>query len=160
MYCTKCGTQISDTSTFCSNCGSQVVKSIKLDGSNMESKESTPFKKSNPKKENGCLKPIIGVGIFIIFFILIQVLNFNSPKSNENMENSKKSCVGFGNQDCISQVRLNLTNSGKQILNESYLGDGVFKITSLDPSRGITFNSTITTDCNCQLINVKISDIE
>jgi hypothetical protein len=36
----------------------------------------------------------------------------------------------------------------------------VFKITSLDPSRGITFNSTITTDCNCQLINVKISDIE
>ena len=70
------------------------------------------------------------------------------------------SCVGFGNQDCISQVRLNLTNSGKQILNESYLGEGVFKISCLDPSRGKIFNLTITTDCNCQLINVKISDIE
>ena len=76
---------------------------------------------------------------------------------------SKKSnaeCTGFGNQNCIDKVRSNLTSSGKQILNESYLDNGIFKITSLDPNRGITFNSIISTDCNCRITNVEISAIE
>ena len=79
------------------------------------------------------------------------------PQSQYDNNKSSK-CIG--NESCIDKVRSNFTSSGKQILNENYLGNGKFKITALDPRRGITFNSTVSTDCKCNLTDVKVSDIQ
>lgn len=100
------------------------------------------------------LIPILLISIVFFFYINNRKNNdSNYLQKNEN----KQSCIG--NENCIDKVRFNFTNSGKQILNETYNGNGVFTITGLDPSKGVTFNSTVTTDCNCELINVKTSDI-
>jgi uncharacterized protein (DUF2147 family) len=85
--------------------------------------------------------------------------NSNSSNSNiESLEVSKTECIG--NQSCITEVRSNFTSTNKTILNESYEGDGKFKITALDPQRGVTFNATVKTDCNCTILDVQISDVE
>jgi uncharacterized protein (DUF2147 family) len=100
---------------------------------------------------------------FIIALTLISCGN-NTTESNASDSNSsnqtteKTDCIG--NQSCISNVRSNFTSTNKTILNESYEGDGKFKITALDPQRGVTFNATVKTDCNCAVLDVQISDIE
>jgi len=82
----------------------------------------------------------------------------NSTESSSSNETEKTECIG--DQNCISEVRNNFTNTNKTILNESYEGEGIFKITALDPQRGVTFNATVKTDCNCTVLDVQISDIE
>ena len=100
---------------------------------------------------------------FIIALTLISCGN-NTTESNASDSNSsnqtteKTDCIG--NQSCISNVRSNFTSTNKTILNESYEGDGKFKITALDPQRGVTFNATVKTDCNCTVLDVQISDVE
>jgi hypothetical protein len=66
-------------------------------------------------------------------------------------------CVGFGNESCIDRVRENFINSGNIILGEEYLDNGQFGISFLDPSRGQSYNSKVSTDCNCKIINVVVS---
>lgn len=62
-----------------------------------------------------------------------------------------------GDRSCISKVRENFNNSGKQILGEEYLENGKFGISFLDPSRGEAYNAVVTTDCNCGLTDVDVS---
>ena len=115
--------------------------------------------KKNKKKLSGYL-------IFLLVFSILVIVSLINEKiktlnnSNINTIKSDPTKLCFGNESCIDNIRINFTNSGKQILNESYLNNGIFKITGLDPSKGVTFNSTISTDCNCKLINVRISDIQ
>jgi hypothetical protein len=82
----------------------------------------------------------------------------NTSENNSSNETQKTECIG--DQNCISDVRNNFTNTNKTILNESYEGEGIFKITALDPQRGVTFNATVKTDCNCTVLDVQISDID
>jgi len=105
------------------------------------------------------------IGILILLGFILKMTEekkvYNGKEFVPQSQYEKnKSIECIGNQNCIDKVRLNFTSSGKQILNESYLGNGKFKITGLDPIRGITFNSTISTDCKCNLTDVKISDIQ
>lgn len=82
----------------------------------------------------------------------------NTSENNSSNETQKTECIG--DQNCISDVRNNFTNTNKTILNESYEGEGIFIITALDPQRGVTFNATVKTDCNCTVLDVQISDVE
>lgn len=84
--------------------------------------------------------------------------NDNPPNGNSSKAVEKTECIG--NQSCITNVRSNFTSTNKTILNESFEGNGVFKITALDPQRGVTFNATVKTDCNCTVLDVQISDVE
>jgi uncharacterized protein (DUF2147 family) len=68
-------------------------------------------------------------------------------------------CTGDGDRSCITKVRQNFNNTGKQILGEKYLENGKFGISFLDPSRGETYNAVVTTDCNCVLTDVNVSVI-
>jgi len=118
------------------------------------------------KKVNDYLKknPILTIILAIlIFYISFKFTSSTISKSNNstnkviNPSNSEKSgCVGFGNESCIDRVRENFTNTGKQILGEEYLDNGQFGISFLDPSRGQTYNSKVSTDCNCKIINVSV----
>lgn len=77
---------------------------------------------------------------------------------NTNVNKDKEiGCSGFGNESCIDKVRENFVNTGKQILGEEYLGEGLFGISFLDASKGQTFNSKVSTDCNCKILNVDVS---
>jgi len=75
--------------------------------------------------------------------------------SSQSSSSSSASCIG--NQGCITNVRSNFENSGKQILGEEYLGDGKFGVSFLDARRGLSANAKVTTDCNCNVINVDVS---
>lgn len=66
-------------------------------------------------------------------------------------------CSGFGNEGCINEVREHFGKTSVRILGEQYLGDGVFGISFLDPLMGESYNSRVTTDCNCKVLNVDIS---
>ena len=74
-----------------------------------------------------------------------------------DFKNNEIGCSGFGDESCIDKVRENFTNTGKQILGEEYLDNGQFGISFLDASRGQAYNSKVSTDCNCKVINVDIS---
>ncbi len=147
MYCPKCGNEISDKALFCSTCGNKIETEDEYDRLRREVLENEPKPLYKSKIYWFILLGLVGIFIYIT----------NNDSNNSQKNENKQSCIG--NENCIDKVRFYFTNSGKQILNESYNGNGVFTITGLDPSKGVTFNSTVTTDCNCQLIDVKISDI-
>jgi hypothetical protein len=96
----------------------------------------------------------------IILFVFGKIIG-NSKKSSYSNSSSKSSSSSncIGNQECISNVRLNFTNTGKQILSEQYLGNGIFGISFLDSRRGVAANAKVTTDCNCNVTNVNVSTI-
>ncbi len=82
----------------------------------------------------------------------------SSTESNSTEIKKEKKCVGSKN--CITSVRRNFVNTGKQILGEEYLGEGQFGISFMDISKGSsynTFNSVVTTDCDCNIINVVVN---
>jgi hypothetical protein len=78
-----------------------------------------------------------------------------SESSSSRQSSRSSNCVG--SECCISQVRTNFGNTGKQILGEDYLGNGTFGISFLDARRGETYNAKVYTDCNCAIINVNVS---
>lgn len=83
--------------------------------------------------------------------------NIPSPsKNNESQRNEP--C--YGSESCIQKVRENFQNTGKQILGEQYLGRGKFGITFLDPSRGEAYNADVSTDCKCNISNVRVSIVQ
>ncbi len=95
----------------------------------------------------------------IILFLIGSILNKKNENNSTNTINSsssinKGSCSG--SESCIDKVRQNFTNTGKQILSEHYLGNGKFGISFLDISRGQTYNSEVSTDCNCNILNVNV----
>lgn len=149
MFCSKCGNDVLDTSLFCSNCGSKIEIEDEYDRLRREVLENEP-------------KPLYKTKFYwLLLFGLIGIFVYlNNKNSSENSLHTEDNSNCVGNEKCIDKIRLNYTSSGKQILNESYLGNGIFKITVLDPSRGVTFNSDVTTDCNCKLKDIKITDVQ
>jgi uncharacterized protein (DUF2147 family) len=102
--------------------------------------------------------------IYVPLVLLISWKGFKEYKpekieSNKKNESNKlkEGCQGFGNEGCISKVRDNFISTGKQILGEEYLGNGQFGISFFDPTRGQTYNSKISTNCNCEILNVDVN---
>jgi hypothetical protein len=93
-----------------------------------------------------------------LLLLSVFIYFYSGDKKYKKSINQNNDCIG--NSNCITRIRQNYNSTNKQILNESYEGDGKFKITALDPRRGITFNAFISTDCNCEITNTDISDIE
>ncbi len=100
--------------------------------------------------------------ILVIPLVLVAsvFIYLKSSKKQEHKSNSSDNSNCVGNSSCISNIRSNFTSTNKTILNESYLDKGEFKITALDVQRGVTFNATISTDCNCNITNIDVSDID
>jgi hypothetical protein len=113
------------------------------------------------------------IGCFIISFLTktyYQIESINNEiiknenkstsdqkNSNENIIKKEIGCSGFGNEGCINEVREHFGKTSVRILGEQYLGDGIFGISFLDPLMGEAYNSRVTTDCNCKVLNVNIS---
>jgi hypothetical protein len=57
------------------------------------------------------------------------------------------------------QIRSNFENTGKNILEEQYLGDGRFSISFMDSQYPGAYNARISTDCNCNITSTNISTI-
>ena len=111
---------------------------------------------------------LLWLGAFFISGIIALIyqsnkVDVNTEKKKINTSNqvsdSKPPTPCEGTENCISSVRKNFRNSGKQILGEQYLGRGKFGISFLDPIRGEAFNVDVLTDCNCSVTEVNASKI-
>lgn len=74
--------------------------------------------------------------------------------NNPNLEN----CKGLGDANCYNKLLDHVNNiSGLEVSSSVFIGDGKFNTTILknDPSgSGIAaITTTITVDCNCQIVN-------
>lgn len=97
--------------------------------------------------------------IVIFFFSCINAETSKKENKSQNSTNIIKSESCEGSQNCIENVRVQFSNTNKQILGEEYLGGGKFGISFLDSQRGEAFNAKVYTNCNCEIINVDISRI-
>jgi hypothetical protein len=95
--------------------------------------------------------------VWVVILIVLGNIVGDPKKSSTSKSSSTNSASCIGNQNCITSIRSNFENTGKQILGEEYLGDGKFGISFLDPRRGLSANAKVTTDCNCNLLNVDVS---
>ena len=96
---------------------------------------------------------------YVIYFIsFITVTLFFGGFSKNNNSNAGD-CTGAGNENCIESVRTSLTNTGKTILGEQYLGNGRFGISFMDNQHPGAYNATIYTDCKCNITNSNVSTI-
>jgi len=99
---------------------------------------------------------------FLLFTFVIVIILFLLDREYKSQIDSKsytKSENCIGNQDCISKVRINFSNSGKTILGEEYLGNGKFGISFIDSEHPNAYNATLETDCNCEIIGNNVSRI-
>lgn len=96
------------------------------------------------------------------FSILITLTFFLHSCNNQKKKEigKKEACMGNGNRGCIEKVRSNLTKTGKVIVEEEYLDNGIFGISFLDPNAGEVYYATVSTDCNCAITNAKVSPLE
>ena len=90
-----------------------------------------------------------------VFLILFLVNNKESSSNSKNDESKNTGCVGFGNENCQTQVINTIERQNKQVFNISYSNNGRFIVTVSDPKKMETIMTTITTDCNCQIIKVE-----
>lgn len=94
--------------------------------------------------------------IYFILFIAITVLIGGFSKNKNSIASD---CTGAGNENCIESVRTSLTNTGKTILGEQYLGNGRFGVSFMDSQHPGAYNATISTDCKCNITNSNVSTI-
>lgn len=92
----------------------------------------------------------IGMYTFVYF-------KFEKPQKNQSESIPVVPC-GTGNEKCISTIRNNFSNTGKTILGEEYLGNGNFGITFIDRNRPGSYTARVSTDCNCGITNISISN--
>lgn len=92
----------------------------------------------------------------VLYIASFFIITFFLGKFNPN-NNSSTDCNGPGNEQCIDNVRVRYTNTGKTILGEKYLGNGIFGISFMDNQNPGAFTATIKTDCNCNIINAQVS---
>lgn len=81
------------------------------------------------------------------------------PVSSDSNSNSSQECTTTGTRACIDQVRSNFTKSGKTILGEKYLDNGIFGITFMDSKHPGAFTAKVYTDCKCNITNVDVNTI-
>ena len=173
IYCSNCGVIIKIDSRFCSGCGFEQLdykgspSSFSDIHSIKKNKENSSFEKNVSQEvlvEKSENKIYTKWWFWLIAVILLGALypkksstnlSSESPKSNS----SENNCIGVGNQSCIDKVRQNFNNTGKTILGEEYLGDGRFGISFLDSQYAGAYNATISTDCNCNVINSNVKTV-
>lgn len=80
-------------------------------------------------------------------------------RGTESYNSASNDCTGFGNQGCIEKIRSNFGNTGKNILEERYLGDGRFSISFMDSQYPGAYTARISTDCNCNITSTNVSTI-
>jgi len=118
------------------------------------------FKKFSISKKNIRLIVFLVLAIGFPFYYKLIIFGSIDPKlpSQQMVTGGTKETktICEGDESCISKVRDNYTSSGEIILGEEYLGNGIFGISFLDPSKGEDFNSQVKTDCNCTILNVQI----
>lgn len=71
----------------------------------------------------------------------------------------KKECSGAGNEGCISKIRINFAQTGKNILAEKYLGEGKFGIAFMDSQHPGAYDAIVTTDCKCEIVDISIQNL-
>ena len=93
---------------------------------------------------------------YFISFIAITLFFGGFSKNNNSIASD---CTGAGNENCIESVRTSLTNTGKTILGEQYLGNGRFGVSFMDSQHPGAYNATISTDCKCNITSSNVSTI-
>jgi hypothetical protein len=87
--------------------------------------------------------------------VLIWLIEDRSKSNN----NSNHECTTNGTRACIDQVRSHFTKTGKTILGEEYLNNGIFGITFMDSEHPGAFTARVYTDCKCNITNADVNTI-
>lgn len=92
-------------------------------------------------------------------FALAVIANAGKDESTA-VYNSNKSngCTGNGSKNCISEIRQRFQSTGKEIIGEQYVGDGIFQVQFIEYGRG-TYNAYIRTDCDCEIANINVTSL-
>ena len=97
-------------------------------------------------------------GLLVFINILSKTSNNHNPSvKSKQLNNETQNCTGT--KSCIDKVRESFTNTGKTILGEEYLDNGNFGISFMDSQHPGAFNSTVSTDCNCNIVNANVTTI-
>ncbi len=74
-----------------------------------------------------------------------------------NPSNTNQPCVGgYGNESCKYAVKARFNNMNIFSMTMQYLGNGTFRVVFSDLDTGTTNLADITTDCNCNILNVSV----
>ncbi|MDU0808025.1 hypothetical protein [Aquirufa regiilacus] len=123
--------------------------------------------KNSPQSKSNNFLPILFVSLFFIFGIYSylktnysEIFNINLHKISDTKSNEQEPpCTGLGTDVCIDKVRLNFENTGKTILGEEYLGNGNFGISFIDRNKPGSYSARVSTDCECGITNVQVSNL-
>jgi hypothetical protein len=80
-------------------------------------------------------------------------------RQNSQIETNTNIPCGSGTEKCITKIRNKFSTTGKTILGEEYLGNGNFGISFIDRNRHGSYTARVSTDCNCGITNVQVSNL-
>jgi len=110
MYCSKCGKEIPDNSTFCSHCGTKIQQT---------SKPPTPVHYSKPKSGKSYGKIIGGIVAVIIIIGIFLFIISNLPGFHGNLLNPTNPEItmvsgeeGLEGLNYVFRVNVNVRNNG------------------------------------------------
>ena len=113
--------------------------------------------KETGSTEKMLFNSLLVFGAIVTLITILDVWNTYRPVEPSVEENIN--CIG--NENCLNEVRIILKNTYKATLqDEKYLGDGMFHVVFVDLEHQKVFNSTIYTDCNCEIIDVDLKQIK
>lgn len=96
------------------------------------------------------MKYKVYISIVVTAFVAYQI-SFSEKKNEEE-------CLG--DEKCKSAVQQRLSSTGKMDLGMRHEGNGTFTGYAQDLKRQVTFEYSISTDCNCKVTNAKIIQSE
>lgn len=104
LFCTKCGSELSEDSLFCSKCGTE-INAVQKAVQSSQKKNETPITPISPQEQRAKdikqiksdAKPILGCfGLIIVFFILLGACGaFNSPEPKRLEDYTNKEMKDF-----------------------------------------------------------------
>ncbi len=107
MFCPKCGSNVSDESTFCANCGSRIDSASVVETESVETFNQNPPEKPEPKalkffkEKKKIWVPIVcaTVAVIILIVVLVTTLSPDKSRNDDGTSNSSNSSQSSSKPD-------------------------------------------------------------
>ncbi len=80
----------------------------------------------------------------------------SSGRSTDTKSKSSEPCTGRGDRTCLGTVENNIRNTGGDVLQSDWLGNGVgyYRYLKYHNGRNYEVESIVTYDCDCKVIDI------